>query len=78
MNKLLSGRNLTLSVDSEVKNFLIDREFDPDFGARPLRRAVERYIEDPLAEELLRGEFNDASGVAVKLDKQKILIFPEK
>ncbi len=78
LNTLLAGRDLTLSVDTDVKNFLIDREFDPDFGARPLRRAVERYIEDPLAEELLRGTFNDASGVSVKLDKQKILIFPEK
>ena len=46
-------------------------------SARPLRRAVERLIEDPLAEELLRGTFAGAKGVRVELDNQKILIFPK-
>ena len=52
--------------------------YDPEFGARPLRRAVERYIEDPLAEELLKGTFEGAEAVRVTLDQQKLLFFPEK
>ena len=52
--------------------------YEPEFGARPLRRAVERFIEDPLAEELLRGTFEKAKKVRVELDQQKILFFQEK
>ncbi|PWM71563.1 MAG: hypothetical protein DBX90_15900 [Lentisphaerae bacterium] len=59
-------------------SFLIAKGYEPEFGARPLRRAVERYIEDPLAEELLRGTFDEAKGVKVELDQQKVLFFPEK
>ncbi len=78
LRKLLAERGLTLSVSDEVKKFLIDRDYEPEYGARPLRRAVERFIEDPLAEELLRGTFENSDGVKVELDQQKILIFPEK
>ncbi len=78
LRTLLADRNLTLAVSDEVKQFLIECDYDPEYGARPLRRAVERFIEDPLAEELLRGSFSGAAGVRVELDRQKILIFPEK
>ena len=77
LGTLLADRNLTLTVSDEVKRFLVERNFDPEYGARPLRRAVERLIEDPLAEELLRGTFAGAKGVRVELDNQKILIFPK-
>ncbi|MCI5779029.1 MAG: ATP-dependent Clp protease ATP-binding subunit [Lentisphaeria bacterium] len=77
LGTLLADRNLTLTVSDEVKRFLVERNFDPEYGARPLRRAVERLIEDPLAEELLRGTFAEAEGVRVELDNQKILIFPK-
>ncbi len=78
LRALLTERGLTLTVSEEVKKYLLEHDFDPEYGARPLRRAVEHYIEDPLAEELLKGVFSDASGVRVELDQQKILIFPEK
>ena len=51
----LQQRNITLQLDEEVMNFLLDKGFEPEYGARPLRRAVEWYLEDPLAEELLKG-----------------------
>ena len=76
LSALLADRGLKLTVADEVKKFLVEREFDPEYGARPLRRAVERLIEDPLAEQLLKGAFAEASGVRVELDNQKILIFP--
>ena len=78
LRTLLADRGLTLTVADGVKSLLVEEEFDPAYGARPLRRAVERRIEDPLAEELLRGTFAGASGVKVELDGQKIVLLPEE
>ncbi len=50
-------RGLELVLSDEAKDFLIIKGYNPDYGARPLRRAIENLIEDPLAEELLRGTF---------------------
>ncbi|MCK5564356.1 MAG: ATP-dependent Clp protease ATP-binding subunit [Planctomycetes bacterium] len=55
--KRLIEHGLTLEVAEPAKEFLIDKGYNPEFGARPLRRAIEHYIEDPLAEGLLRGEY---------------------
>jgi ATP-dependent Clp protease ATP-binding subunit ClpC len=70
-------KDMYLTVDDAVKDFLIEKGYKPEYGARPLRRAVERYMEDPLAEELIKGYFKNAKGIHVKLDKQKLLLFPE-
>jgi ATP-dependent Clp protease ATP-binding subunit ClpC len=53
----LAERGLQLELTEEAKKFLIKKGSDTDFGARPLRRALENYIEDPVSEELLKGEF---------------------
>ncbi|MEX1075620.1 MAG: ATP-dependent Clp protease ATP-binding subunit [Pirellulales bacterium] len=53
----LGGRGLALELTDDAKAFLIKKGSDTDFGARPLRRALENYIEDPVSEELLKGEF---------------------
>ncbi len=78
LRERLLGRKLELEVSDDVRHFLISKGYEPEFGARPLRRAVERYIEDPLAEELLRGVFEGAAKVRIELDRQKVLFFPEK
>ncbi|MEQ8318185.1 MAG: ATP-dependent Clp protease ATP-binding subunit [Phycisphaerales bacterium] len=49
-------QNITMELDQAAKDFLIDKGYNPDFGARPLRRAIGQYIEDPLSEMLLSGE----------------------
>ena len=54
--KRLIEHDIQLEVSDEAKVFLIDKGYDEKYGARPLRRAVERYLEDPLAEAILRGE----------------------
>ena len=72
----LAEKGLTLSVADEVKRFLLKKDYDASYGARPLRRAVERWIEDPLADEILRGTFAGAGGVRVEMDEQKVLILP--
>jgi ATP-dependent Clp protease ATP-binding subunit ClpC len=73
----LKAKDMYLLIDEEVKDFLIEKGYKPEYGARPLRRAVERYLEDPLAEEILKGYFKNAKGIHVKQDKQKFLFFPE-
>src|SRR6185436_12984806 len=50
----LKGRNIQLQLDEKAKDFLVQKGYDPTYGARPMRRAVERYLEDPLAEEILK------------------------
>ena len=54
--KRLIEHDIQLEVSEEAKGFLIEKGYDEKYGARPLRRAVERYLEDPLAEAILRGE----------------------
>src|SRR5258707_1343677 len=51
----LKARNMVLEFDEKAMDLLVAKGFDPQYGARPMRRAVERYLEDPLAEEILRG-----------------------
>jgi ATP-dependent Clp protease ATP-binding subunit ClpC len=57
--KRLSGRGLKLELDQAAKDFLIEKGYNPDYGARPLRRALGTYVEDPLSEMLLAGDFGD-------------------
>jgi ATP-dependent Clp protease ATP-binding subunit ClpC len=73
----LKHKDMYLVLDNAVKDFLIEKGYKPEYGARPLRRAVERYMEDPLAEEIIKGYFKSAKGIHVKLDNQKLLFFPE-
>jgi len=55
--KRLTEHGFKLELTDQAKEFLIDKGYNPEFGARPLRRAIEHYIEDPLSEAMLRGEF---------------------
>ncbi|HPO56366.1 MAG TPA: ATP-dependent Clp protease ATP-binding subunit [Ignavibacteriaceae bacterium] len=64
--KNLKDQNMTLVLDESARNFLAEKGFDPKFGARPLRRAIQQYVEDPLAEEILRGTFRDKQVVIAK------------
>ncbi len=73
----MADKGLKLILDDEVLEFLIQKGYEPEYGARPLRRAVERMLEDPLAENILKGYFIGATAVRAKLDNQKLLFFPE-
>ena len=53
--KRVRARDIKVHLDTTAVEFLIDKGYDPIYGARPMRRAVEKYLEDPLAEEFLRG-----------------------
>ena len=74
----LLEKGLTLQITDEAKEFLIKKGSNTDYGARPLRRAIESFIEDPLAEELLKGEFTGKELVLVEVKKvgdKKQLVF---
>jgi len=61
----LKAQGLDVAISGEVQEFLIDKGFNPDFGARPLRRAVEQFIEDAMAEEILRGHFENKKSITI-------------
>jgi ATP-dependent Clp protease ATP-binding subunit ClpC len=63
----LSERGLRLKLTDEAKEFLIAKGGDVNYGARPLRRSVETYVEDPLSEELLRGAFQGQNLITIKV-----------
>ena len=65
-------KNVRVLLDDKAREFLINKGFDPQYGARPMRRAVERYLEDPLAEEILRGTLIAEGDVLVSADADKL------
>ncbi len=66
--KRLIEHGLRLELSDSAKEFIIDKGYNPEFGARPLRRAIEHYIEDPLSEGVLSGKFKDKN--LIKIDVQ--------
>ncbi|MBM4159820.1 MAG: ATP-dependent Clp protease ATP-binding subunit [Ignavibacteria bacterium] len=68
--KRMEGMGITVELTKAAKEFLADKGFDPAFGARPLRRALQKYVEDPLAEEILKCRFATGSKIRVKFNKK--------
>ena len=73
----LKGRQLQLTLDDAAKEFLLQKGYDPTYGARPMRRAVERNLEDPLAEEILKGSLHPNEPITVTVQDGK-LVFRQK
>jgi ATP-dependent Clp protease ATP-binding subunit ClpC len=73
----LRARNIILQLDEKAKDFLVGRGYDPAYGARPMRRAVERSLEDPLSEEILKGSFHEGEPVIVSVENDH-LTFTQK
>ncbi len=67
LQERLADRKIKLEMTDGAKSWLAKTGFDPVFGARPLRRAVERYVENPLSTKVLRGEFNEGDVVLVDM-----------
>ena len=68
----IKEKQILLALDEAAREFLITKGYDPTYGARPMRRAVERYLEDPMAEEILRGSFKAGDQVQVTRDGEKL------
>ncbi|HZO89955.1 MAG TPA: AAA family ATPase, partial [Chthonomonadaceae bacterium] len=73
VNKQVASQELQLVVSPEVKEHLAKEGFDPTLGARPLRRAVQRLIEDPLAEEVLRGTFRPGDTIVAEMEGESVV-----
>ncbi len=73
--KRLTEHGLKLEVTDQAKEFLIDKGYNPEFGARPLRRAIEHYIEDPLSESVLAGEFKGKNLIKIDVQDEEHLKF---
>ncbi len=65
LQRLLEDRKIALSLDTVARDWLADKGWDPAYGARPLKRVIQRYVQDPLAEMILAGDVRDGDRVAI-------------
>lgn len=65
-------KKITLEISDEVKDFILEKGYDKKYGARPLRRAIQRYIEDEIAEQYLQKKFRDGDNIKVRVEEGKI------
>ncbi len=77
--KNLEENKLDLLLDQTAKTFIVDKGFDEKFGARPLKRAIQKFVEDPLAEEILRGSFKEGTKIIAKHveDAEELVFYDE-
>jgi ATP-dependent Clp protease ATP-binding subunit ClpC len=76
-NRLID-RNIHLLISQQVKDYIVDQGFDPVLGARPLRRAIQRLVEDRLAEEFLNDRFHDGDSIRLDLENDQIVFSKEE
>jgi ATP-dependent Clp protease ATP-binding subunit ClpC len=69
----LKNKHIQIELDDKAKDFLVEKGYDPLYGARPMRRAVEHHLEDPLAEEILRGHFRNDEPILVTVEDDKLV-----
>ncbi|MBL7094248.1 ATP-dependent Clp protease ATP-binding subunit [candidate division KSB1 bacterium] len=62
----VSDRDIAINLSKSAKEYIAEKGFNPQFGARPLKRAIQKYVEDPIAEEMLKGNFTDGCSISVK------------
>ena len=63
LQKLLADRKLTLELDDAARTWLANKGYDPAYGARPLKRVIQKAVQDPLAEQILAGKIKDGQTV---------------
>ena len=67
----IKGLGYDVKISAPAKDFIAEKGFDPDFGARPLKRAIQKYLEDPLAEEIIKSKINEGDTIKVGYDGTK-------
>ncbi len=70
--KQLAEKGISFSLTEDAKDFLADKGFEPEYGARPLKRALRKYLEDPLAEEILRGQYAGDCNLIIGVGEDKL------
>jgi ATP-dependent Clp protease ATP-binding subunit ClpC len=74
----LAQRDLHFELDESARDLLRDKGYDPAYGARPMRRAVEKHLEDPMAEEIIRGNLREGETVAISAKDDKLVFIQKK
>ncbi|MAE32155.1 MAG: NDP-hexose 4-ketoreductase [Verrucomicrobiales bacterium] len=77
VDKRLAQRDIHFELDEAGRDLLLDKGHDPTYGARPMRRAVEKYLEDPMAEEIIRGDLREGETIGISA-KDDQLVFTQK
>jgi ATP-dependent Clp protease ATP-binding subunit ClpA len=70
VNKRVHDKNIRLELTSEAKKFLVEKGYDPEYGARPLRRTIQKYVEDPLSTLIIEGNVPEGR-VIVEIDPDR-------
>ncbi len=73
VKKRLAAKHIEMHLGESAIEFLINKGYDPMYGARPLRRAIERKLEDALGEEILKGNISEQDSIAVSSDGDKLV-----
>ncbi len=74
LQKLLADRKLTVSLDDKARTWLANKGYDPTYGARPLKRVIQKSVQDPLAEQILAGKIKDGDKVAITVRDGALLV----
>ena len=74
LQKLLDERKLALTLEPEARGWLAEKGYDPAYGARPLKRVIQKHVQDPLAELILSGSIHDGEAVPVRLGPLGLMI----
>jgi ATP-dependent Clp protease ATP-binding subunit ClpA len=74
LKKRLKSRNIEVIIDNSVKKYIVENGFDPDYGARPIRRLIQKAILDQLADKLIKGEFVNVKKIKISFKDSHINI----
>src|SRR6202042_372093 len=74
LNRLLEDRKIGLSLDAKARQWLAEKGYDPTYGARPLKRVIQKWVQDPLAQMLLAGELSDGSTIKLGASQGRLTI----
>ena len=77
LRKLLEERKITLQLDKSARKWLADKGYDPAYGARPLKRVIQKDLQDPLAEKILGGDIRDGDAVKITAGSDRLLFRPK-
>jgi ATP-dependent Clp protease ATP-binding subunit ClpB len=78
VNQLISEKGYRLEIEPDAIKYIAEVGYDPEFGARPLKRAIQRELQDPLAIRMLSGEFKPGSTIVVTKGKEGLEFSPKK
>jgi ATP-dependent Clp protease ATP-binding subunit ClpB len=73
LQKLLADRKIALKLDDKARSWLAEKGYDPAYGARPLKRVIQKYVQDPLAEMVLAGKIHDGETVEISAGKDGLM-----